>query len=102
MMASALKSDVLAMCLKNPQDAPTIVKSMKTDILLKSNFDASASNYPSVELVATIVETISWCWLWDIPLDHGSQGMCGLQTLQKRAVTEHLKASPVDCVCLFA
>ena len=32
MLESELNSDVLAMCLKNPQDAPAIVKSMRTDI----------------------------------------------------------------------
>ena len=65
---------------------PALVKSMKTDII-KSDFEAllsSASNHPSAKLVATVAETTSWCRLWDIALDRGMQGTCGLQTLLKQ------------------
>ena len=85
MLESKLNSKLLAMCLKNPQDAPTLVKSMKTDII-KSAFEVlllSASSHPSAKLVATVAETTSWCWLWDIAPIHGVQGKRGLQTLLK-------------------
>ena len=39
MLESELNIDALAMCMKNPQDAPAIIKSLRTDIL-KSDFEA--------------------------------------------------------------
>ena len=75
MLESELNSDVLAMCLKNPPCY--IVKSMKTETL-KSGFEeallSSASYHPSAKLVATVAETTSWCWLWDIARNRGEQG----------------------------
>ena len=76
MLESELNSDVLAMCLKNTQEAPAKINNMKWDIL-KSKFEAllsSACNHPSAaKLVATVAETTytSWCQLWDIALNHG-------------------------------
>ena len=39
MLESELNFDVLAMCLKNPEDVPAIVKSMKMDILKSEGRD---------------------------------------------------------------
>ena len=39
MLESELNTNILPMCLKNPQNAPALVKSMKTDII-KSDFEA--------------------------------------------------------------
>ena len=66
MLESELTSDVLAMHLKNPQDAPAIVNSMKADIL-KSDFEtllSSAAIHSSAKIVTTVAEITSWCWLW--------------------------------------
>ena len=38
MLVSELNTDVLTLCLMNPEDAPATVKSIKTDIL-KSDFE---------------------------------------------------------------
>ena len=77
-MESELNSDVLVMRLKSPQD---VMKYMKLDIL-KTQFEAllssAASNHSSAKLVATVAETTSWCQFWDIALNCGVQGMCGL------------------------
>ena len=86
MLESELNTNVLALCLKNPEDAPAIVKSMKTDII-KSDFEvlvSSAAIHPSAKYVAIVAETTSWCRLWDIALDRGVQaGTRGMQSLLK-------------------
>ena len=85
MLESELNTNVLALCLMNPENAPAIVKSMKTDII-KSDFEvllSSAATHPSAKYVATVVETTSWCRLWDLALDRGVQGTCGVQSLLK-------------------
>ena len=90
------------MCLKNPEDAPAIVKSMKTEIL-KSDFEAllsSASDHPSSKLVATVAETTSWCWLWDIALDRDVQETRPAN-LAKRAQSQNFQRLLVSIVwCL--
>ena len=51
MLDSKLNTNVLALCLKNPEDAPAIVKLIKTDII-KSDFEvllSSAAIHPSVK-----------------------------------------------------
>ena len=68
LLESELNTKVLALCLKNPEDAPAIVKLMKTDII-KSIFEvllSSAAIHPSAKYVSTVAETTSWCWLWDV------------------------------------
>ena len=85
MLESDLNTNVLSLCLKNPEDAPATVKSMKTDII-KSDFEvllSSAVAHPSAKYVATVAETTSWCRLWDIALDRGVQGTRGMQSLLK-------------------
>ena len=85
MLESDLNTNVLSLCLKNPEDAPATVKSMKTDII-KSDFEvllSSAVTHPSAKYVATVAETTSWCRLWDIALDRGVQGTRGMQSLLK-------------------
>ena len=61
MLESELNTNVLALCLMNPENATAIVKSMKTDII-KSDFEvllSSAATHPSAKYVATVVETTS-------------------------------------------
>ena len=58
MLESELNTNVLVLCLKNPEDAPAIVKSMKTD-LIKSDFEvllSPAAIHPSAKYVATVAE----------------------------------------------
>ena len=81
MLESELNTNVLALCLKNPEDAPAIVKSMKTDII-KSDFEvlvSSAAIHPSAKYVAIVAETASWY----MALDRGVQGTRGMQSLLK-------------------
>ena len=90
MLESELNTNVLTLCLMNPENAPAIVKSMKTDII-KSDFEvllSSAATHPSAKYVATVVETTSWCRLWDLALDRGVQGTCGVQSLLKELSRE--------------
>ena len=51
MLDSKLNTNVLALCLKNPEDAPAIVTLIKTDII-KSDFEvllSSAAIHPSAK-----------------------------------------------------
>ena len=85
MLEAEVSTNVLAQCLKNPTDAPAIVKSMKQEIL-KSDFEAllsSTATHHSARYVAEVAKTTSWCRLWDSALDRGVQGTHGLQTLLK-------------------
>ena len=50
-----MNTNVLAMCLKSPTDAPNIVKSMKKEIM-RAEFDtllSTATTHPSAKYVAT-------------------------------------------------
>ena len=85
MLESELNTNVLTLCLMNPEDTPATVKSMKTDII-KSDFEgllSSAATPPSAKYVATVAETTSWCRLWGLALDRGVQGTRGMQSLLK-------------------
>ena len=85
MLESKVCTNVLVMCLKNPVDAPAIVRSTKKEIL-KSDLEALLScsaTHPSAKYVAIVAKATSWCRLWDLALDRGVQGTRGLQTLLK-------------------
>ena len=85
MMETDVNTNVLAMCLKSPTDAPNIVKSMKKEIM-RADFDtllSAATTHPSAKYVATVAKDTSWCQLWDLALDRGVSGIRGLQCLLK-------------------
>ena len=85
MLEADVSTNVLALCLQNPTDAPSIVKSMRKEII-RSDFDVllrSAATHPSAKYIASVAEVTSWCRLWDLALDRGILGTRGLQTLLK-------------------
>ena len=80
-----MNTNILAMCLKSPTDAPNIVKSMKKEIV-RADFDtllSTATTHPSAKYVATVAKDTSWCQLWDLALNHGVSGSPSLQSLLK-------------------
>ena len=85
MLEADVSTNVLALCLQYPTDAPSIVKSMRKDII-PSDFDVllrSAATHPSAKYIASVGEVTSWCRLWDLALDRGIRGTRGLQPLLK-------------------
>ena len=85
MLEADVSTNVLALCLQNPTDAPSIVKSMRKEII-QSDFDVLlryAATHPSAKYIASVAEVTSWCRLWDLALDRGIRGTRGLQTLLK-------------------
>ena len=85
MLESEVSTNILAKCLNNPTDSPTIVKSMRQEILM-SDFEAllsSTSTHHPAKYIADVAKTTSWCRLWDAALDRGVWGTRGLQTLVK-------------------
>ena len=85
MLGSEVSTSILAQCLNNPTDAPTIVKSMRQEILML-DFEAllsSTTTHHPAKYIADVAKTTSWCQLWDAALDQGVQGTRGLQTLVK-------------------
>ena len=64
-LEAEVSTNVLAQCLKNPTDAPAIVKSMKQEIL-KSDIEAllsSTATHHSARYVAEVAKTTSWMGL---------------------------------------
>ena len=57
-----------------------------------------AATHPSAKYVATVAETTSWCRLWDLALDRGVQGTCGMQSLLKNLVVKFLITFRADLV----
>ena len=61
MLDSELNTNILALCLKNPEDAPAIVKSMKTDII-KSDFEvllsSAATPQPNIIIIVSFTAKI--------------------------------------------
>ena len=68
MLEADVSFNVLALCLQNPTDAPSIVKSMRKEII-QSDFDVllrSAATHPLAKYIASVAEITSWCRLWDL------------------------------------
>ena len=83
MLESSLGTGVLAMCLNEPGKASSIVAEQKPHLISK-DFQLlieHSLSHKSAKLVAEVVQTTSWCRLWDIALDRGVKGTRGLQTL---------------------
>ena len=82
MLEAKLDTHIL---LKYPTDSPAIVKASKQDIL-RSDYErllSVSSTHPSAKHVATVAQSTSWSWLWDVALDRGVQGTRCLQLLLK-------------------
>ena len=68
MLESEVSTNVLAQCLNNPTDAPTIVKSIRQEILML-DFEAllsSTTTHHPAKYIADVAKTMSWCRLWDV------------------------------------
>ena len=88
MLESELKTDIVAKCLHDPENATSIVQSSKK-VILKRDYDKllseSLSYHPSTKLVATVaMSSSSWRWLWDMALDKGPKGTHSMQFLFKK------------------
>ena len=84
MLESQLGTDIVAQCLNDPENAFSIAKSFKKAILRKyftNLLSTSLSNHPSTKLVASVAESSSWRWLWDLALDKGGKGTQSMQFL---------------------
>ena len=75
-----MSTNALAMCLKNPTDAPAIMKSMKILILKHSyhRLPPIPHKVSWAKYVAIVTKATSSCWLWDLALDkeHGASKRC--------------------------
>ena len=85
MLEAKLDTHILTKCLKYLPDSAAIVKASKQDIL-RSDYErlvSVSSTHPFAKHVATVAQSTSWSWLWDMALDCGVQGTQGLQLLLK-------------------
>ena len=48
-------------------------------------------SHQNAKLVAEVVQTTSWCRLWDIALDRGVKGTRGLQNTPERIEPAHIQ-----------
>ena len=82
LLESITRTDVLKLCLESPECAPSIVKSMKDDILKQDRTGLiSSSQSHSSHYFAEIARDILWHLLWDFTLNRGVQGTLQLQRI---------------------
>ena len=82
LLESITHTEVLHLCLDDPECAPAIVRSMKEEIF-KSDLSRliTLSESHSSHYIAEIARDISWRYLWDLALDRGIQGTHQLQRI---------------------
>jgi len=99
MLESVVGVSIVDECLRSPDDAPYIVRALKSSIQdeVRDSLLSSASNHPSAHLVAKIEAKVPWCQLWDRALDLGTRGTEQLQRIV------HLLAQPIykNFTCLL-
>ena len=67
MLESTNDTSVLKLCLECPENAILIVRT-ETSTIFDINLITSSLNHPSVHLVASVAQSVSWCRLWDLAL----------------------------------
>ena len=99
MLESVVGVSIVDECLRYPDDAPYIVRDLKSSISdeVRDSLLSSASNHPSAHLVAKIELKVPWCQLWDRALDLGTRGTEQLQRIV------HLLSQPIypNFTCLL-